>query len=48
MENLKQNTLCFKIPVDPSGDINPSFDRLMLNFKNQDNYNHKRLWENRT
>ena len=45
LENMGENDLFFKIPVDSQGVIDPSVDRMSLNSKNNDNYNHKRLWE---
>ena len=38
--------LYFTIPVEPDGTIDPSVDRMSLNSKNNDNYNHKKVWEN--
>ncbi len=38
--------LYFTIPVEPDGTIDPSVDRMSLNSKNNDNYNHKMVWEN--
>ena len=38
--------LYFTIPVEPDGTIDPSVDRMSLNSQNNDNYNHKKVWEN--
>ncbi len=45
LENLDENELFFRIPVNSQGMIDPLVDRMSLNSKNNDNYNHKRLWE---
>lgn len=45
LENIAENKLFFRIPVDPFGNIDPSVDRMSLNSKNLDNYNHKNVWE---
>ena len=44
-EDLDNNELVFRIPVDPFGNTDPSVDRSTLNSKNHENYNHRKLWE---
>ena len=44
-ENIGDNSLCFMIPVNSHGEIDPVLDKTGLNSKNQDNYNHRKLWE---
>ena len=44
-EDIYSNKLVFLIPVDNFGNIDPSVDRLSLNSKNHDNYNHKKVWD---
>ena len=42
-ENLGSGKLVFRIPVTPEGEIIEP-EKLELNSKNEDNYNHKLLW----
>ncbi len=44
MENIEENTMIYRIPVDYMGNIDDSVDRTTLNSKNHDNYNHKKMW----
>ena len=44
LEDVDKNDLYFQIQVDFLGNIDPSVDRIRLNSKNNDNYNHKNLW----
>lgn len=44
LDNISNNELYFQIPVDFLGNIDPSVDRIRLNSKNNDNYNHKNMW----
>ena len=48
LENVAENRLYFRIPVDAMGIIDPSVDRMSLNSKNLDNYNHEKVWESLT
>ncbi len=45
MDDIEKNEMIYRIPVDPTGRIDDSFDRTKLNSKKQDNYNHKKMWE---
>ena len=45
MENIEENRMIYRIPVDFMGNIDDSVDRASLNSKNHDNYNHKKLWK---
>ncbi len=45
IDEVSSESLVFLIPVDSIGNIDPSVDRMNLNSKNNDNYNHKKLWE---
>jgi len=44
LEDIGANQLYFQIPVDAYGNIDLEFDRMCLNSKNADNYNHKNVW----
>ena len=45
LEDIDFNQLYFQIPVDMDGNIDDEFDRMRLNSKNNDNYNHKLVWD---
>ena len=49
VDDIAQSILYFQIPVDASGTIEmDALDRLRLNSKNNDNYNHKLVWADLT
>ena len=45
MDDIDSNQLYFQIPVDLDGNIDSDFDRMRLNSKNNDNYNHQLVWK---
>lgn len=45
LDDIESNQLYFQIPVDMNGNIDADFDRMRLNSKNMDNYNHQAVWK---